>query len=252
MSAVAAEHPPAADPVAQLVGVTRTFPGSPDVHAVRDCSLEIRRGDFMTIIGPSGSGKSSLLNLLGLLDRPTTGRYVLEGRDTSSMRERDRTRLRGRTLGFVFQSFHLLGHRTALDNVQMSLLYRGVGEARRRARAREALEAVGLSHRATFHPTRLSGGERQRVALARLLVQGADVVVADEPVSSLDPTTSARVLDLLCRPAVSSTAVVSMHQPELARDHFTRMIGLRSGRVVLDVPAAELAARHLHQLYAAT
>jgi len=213
------------------VGVARTFAGTPDVHAVRDCSLAIRRGDFLTIIGPSGSGKSSLLNLLGLLDRPTTGQYLLEGRDTSSMSDRDRTRLRGRTIGFVFQAFHLLGHRSALDNVQMSMVYRGMPDSARRQRALEALDAVGLAHRARFQPNLLSGGERQRVAIARALAGRPSMLLCDEPTGNLDSANSAAVLDLFSSLNAGGTTIVLItHDPGVAA-RGNRVISVNDGVV---------------------
>lgn len=221
----------ATDHVAELVGVTRTFRASPDVHAVRDCSISIPRGDFLTIVGPSGSGKSSLLNLLGLLDRPTSGSYVLEGHDTSSMSERQRTQLRGRTIGFVFQAFHLLSHRSAVENVQMSMIYRSMPSTERRRRAHEALDAVGLSGRATFHPTRLSGGERQRVAIARALAGQPSLLLCDEPTGNLDSTNSAAVMNLFSELNANGTTIVLItHDPDVAA-RGKRVISVRDGVV---------------------
>ena len=219
------------DCVAQLVGVTRTFAGTPDVQAVKECFLDIQRGDFLTVIGPSGSGKSSLLNLLGLLDRPTSGTYLLEGHDTSTMTDRERTYVRGRTLGFVFQAFHLLGHRSALENVQMSMIYRRMSDGVRRRRAAEALEAVGLAHRAQFLPTRLSGGERQRVAIARALAGRPSMLLCDEPTGNLDSASSAAVLDLFrILNEAGTTVVLITHDADVAA-RGNRMISVRDGVV---------------------
>lgn len=217
--------------VAELSGVTRVFRGTPDVHAVRQCTLTIPRGDFVTIVGPSGSGKSSLLNLLGLLDRPTSGQYVLEGHDTSSMSERQRTLLRGRALGFVFQSFHLLDHRSALENVQMSMIYRSTSVAERRRRAHDALDSVGLSGRADFHPTRLSGGERQRVAIARALAGRPSLLLCDEPTGNLDSKNSAAVMELFAELNANGTTIALItHDPEVAA-RGRRILSVRDGIV---------------------
>lgn len=243
-------------PVFALRGVRYVVGG----HAALDgVDLEVGHGERVALLGPSGAGKSTLLRLLtGDLD-PTHGEVRAFGERLADLGTRQRRAFQ-RRVGSMSQDLALVEQVRVLHNVNAGRL--GTWSVPRALRAlvstkpdpvaSTALEQVGLAWAVHARTEQLSGGERQRVALARLLVQAADVLVADEPVSSLDPTTSARVLDLLCRPAVSSTAVVSMHQPELARDHFTRMIGLRGGRVVLDVPAAELAARHLHQLYAAT
>jgi putative ABC transport system ATP-binding protein len=183
-------------PVVLLDGVGRTFPGPPPVEALHPASLVIERGDYLSIVGPSGSGKSTLLHLLGLLDRPTAGRYELDGVDTTGMSDRHRTALRGQRIGFVFQSFHLLGHRTVVENVLLAMLYNRTPAKDRRDRAVAALERVGLGHRLEATPTTLSGGERQRVAIARALVARPSLLLADEPTGNLDSRTSASVLDL--------------------------------------------------------
>ena len=183
-------------PVIELRGLSRTFPGSPPVEALRRADLRVDRGDYVSIIGPSGSGKSTLLHILGLLDRPTTGDYLLDGLPTGTASEADRAALRGGRIGFVFQSFHLLPHRTVLDNVLLPTLYSGVPRAERRDRALAALDRVGLSHRLDFLPPVLSGGERQRVAVARAVITQPHVLLADEPTGNLDSVNSAGVLDL--------------------------------------------------------
>jgi putative ABC transport system ATP-binding protein len=166
------------------------------VLALRPSDLRVDRGDYLSVVGPSGSGKSTLLHLLGLLDRPTSGEYLLDGEPTSEATEARRTALRGGRIGFVFQQFHLLPHRTVLDNVLLATLYSGVPRAERRARALAALDRVHLGHRLTFLPTTLSGGERQRVAVARAVVSSPGVLLADEPTGNLDTHNSAEVLDL--------------------------------------------------------
>ncbi len=183
-------------PVIDLRGLTRSFPGNPPVEALRRVDLTVRRGEYVSVIGPSGSGKSTLLHILGLLDRPTAGDYLLDGVSTATVSERDRAALRGGRIGFVFQAFHLLPHRTVLDNVLLAALYSGVPRSERKDRALAALERVGLSHRLDFMPTVLSGGERQRVAIARAVVSAPHVLLADEPTGNLDTVTSAGVLDL--------------------------------------------------------
>ena len=183
-------------PVIELRRLTRTFDGNPPVHALRDADLVVRPGDYVSIIGPSGSGKSTLLHILGLLDRPTSGDYLIDGVATGTASESDRAALRGGRIGFVFQSFHLLPHRTVLDNVLLATLYSGVPRSERRERALVALDRVGLSHRLGFMPTVLSGGERQRVAIARAVIASPHVLLADEPTGNLDSTNSAGVLDL--------------------------------------------------------
>jgi putative ABC transport system ATP-binding protein len=172
------------------------FPGDPPVHALRPSDLRVATGDYLSIVGPSGSGKSTLLHVLGLLDRPTSGEYLLDGVPTSTATEGERSALRGGRIGFVFQQFHLLPHRTVLDNVLLATLYSGVPRAERRARALAALDRVHLGHRLSFLPTFLSGGERQRVAVARAVVSAPAVLLADEPTGNLDTHNSADVLDL--------------------------------------------------------
>ena len=183
-------------PVVELKGVGRSFPGPPEVHAVMGVDLVIEAGEYVSIVGPSGSGKSTLLHLLGLLDQPTAGTYHLDGVDTSQMAEGERAAWRGAKIGFVFQAFHLLAHRTVLENVALAMVYTGVARRERGDRAREALERVGLAHRIDFSPATLSGGERQRVAIARALVGGPSLLLADEPTGNLDSVTAASILDL--------------------------------------------------------
>jgi putative ABC transport system ATP-binding protein len=180
--------------VVEMVGVSRSFPGPPEVLAVREVDLTIDEGDYVSIVGPSGSGKSTLLHLLGLLDRPSSGIYRLDGVDVSTLTERERASLRGERIGFVFQAFHLLAHRTVLENVTLSMLYSRVGRKERLTRARTALERVGLGHRMEFEPTTLSGGERQRVAIARALVSRPSLLLADEPTGNLDSQNAEAIL----------------------------------------------------------
>jgi putative ABC transport system ATP-binding protein len=183
-------------PVVQLDGLSRSFSGSPPVQALRDVDLVVEAGDYLSVIGPSGSGKSTLLHILGLLDRPSSGDYLLDGHSTAAASEAGRAALRGGQIGFVFQQFHLLPHRTVLDNVLLATRYSGVPRSEREARARTALGRVHLEHRVEAMPTTLSGGERQRVAVARAVVAGPSLLLADEPTGNLDTANSAEVLDL--------------------------------------------------------
>ncbi len=201
-----------------MSGVGRSYPGAPPVHALRLVDLTIERGEYMTITGASGSGKSTLLNVLGLLDRPSTGRYELDGIDVSALSERDRAALRGRRIGFVFQAFHLLPYRSAADNVTLASVYCGqTSAAGRAAAAHTILAKVGLGDRADALPTQLSGGEQQRVAIARALVNRPSLVLCDEPTGNLDSATADAVLDLIDGLAADGhTVVVITHDPRVA------------------------------------
>ena len=183
-------------PIVQLTNVTRSFPGPPEVQALKAVNLRIDKGDYVSIVGPSGSGKSTMLNVLGLLDRPSVGEYYLDGELTGLASEDERAALRGGKVGFVFQAFHLLPHRSVLENVMLAMLYSGVPRNQREKRARTALERVGLGARMTFNPSTLSGGERQRVAVARAVVSEPRLLLADEPTGNLDASTSGEVMDL--------------------------------------------------------
>ena len=184
-------------PVVELRGVSRTFDRDPPVHALRGVDLTIWPGEWLAIVGPSGSGKSTLLNVLGLLDRQTAGTYRLDGADVNDLDDLARAGVRGRRIGFVFQAFHLLPHRTVLENVMLAELYVGMPRKGRRERALEALERVGLNDRADFLPTRLSGGQRQRAAIARSLMAEPSLLLCDEPTGDLDSKSADNVLDIL-------------------------------------------------------
>lgn len=183
-------------PVMELRGINRVFPGTPPVEALKPTDLRIERGDYLSIVGPSGSGKSTLLHIMGLLDRATSGNYLLDGLDTGTLSDAERTGVRGRKIGFVFQSFHLLEHRSVLENVVLAQVYNGVPRGDRVERAERALQQVGLEHRMNFTPTTLSGGEKQRCAIARALVSQPSILLADEPTGNLDSATSNQVLAL--------------------------------------------------------
>jgi putative ABC transport system ATP-binding protein len=208
---------PASVPVVELRGISRIFPTEPPVVALRQVDLKVMPGDHLAVVGASGSGKSTLLNLLGLLDRPTEGSYLLDGLDTSELSDGERAAERGRRLGFVFQSFHLLSHRSAEENVMLAELYRGETRRGRMQRAVAALEVVGLGHRIGFLPTKLSGGERQRVAIARAIVGQPSLLLCDEPTGNLDSQNTTSVLALFDELRERGlTIVVITHDHEVA------------------------------------
>ncbi|MFG3202181.1 ABC transporter ATP-binding protein [Streptomyces sp. NPDC048192] len=227
------------EPVIRLTGVAKTYPGPVSVHALHTTDLTVRQGDFLAIVGPSGSGKSTLLNLLGLLDRPTQGTYKLGGIDVARLKERDRTALRGRKIGFVFQSFHLLPYHTATENVALSQLYVSRDRRARQARAAEALRRVGLGHRLDALPPTLSGGERQRVAIARALTNRPDVLLCDEPTGNLDSGTSAEVMELFERlHSEGFTVIIITHDPGVAA-RAKRIVTMRDGRLIDEGPVEQ-------------
>jgi putative ABC transport system ATP-binding protein len=209
----------------ELDHVSRTFLGTPEVHALANVSLRIAAGEYVSIEGPSGSGKSTMLNLLGLLDRPTTGEYMLDGIATMSATEDERAYLRGSLIGFVFQAFHLLPHRSVLENVMLPMAYNRTARAERESRARDALARVGLQHRINYRPGLLSGGERQRVAVARAVAGTPRLLLADEPTGNLDSDTTSEVMNLL----------ESLHSD-----------GLTLAVITHDHGVATRAGRHLH------
>lgn len=216
--------------------VTRTYPLGGGLTVLREVSLEIRRGEAVCIIGPSGSGKSTMMHIMGLLDRPTTGRLWFAEQETSTMSDEVRSRLRGRSIGFVFQAFHLLPHLSVRENVELPLHYQRVPPPERQARALAALERVGLSARAHHRATQLSGGERQRTAIARALVSGPEVILGDEPTGNLDQKTGGSILDLfLDLHGAGKTLVVITHDPAVAA-RFPRVIRLVDGLVQGDGP----------------
>jgi putative ABC transport system ATP-binding protein len=216
-------------PVIELRGLARTYPGPPPVYALRPCDLVINGGDYVAVTVPSGSGKSTLLHLLGLLDAPTGGSYLLDGLDTSVLGDKDRSGLRGRRIGVVFQSFHLLPYRTALENVSLAQLYNQTPRGGRLAAAERALGAVGLGHRLDALPTTLSGGECQRVAIARALVNQPALVLCDEPTGNLDSVSAAALMDLLDQlNAAGYTIVVITHDSTVAA-HARRGVAISDG-----------------------
>ncbi|MEN8164099.1 MAG: ABC transporter ATP-binding protein [Acidobacteriota bacterium] len=217
----------------ELIDLCRTYRmGSEDVHALSEVTLNIDQGEHIAVVGPSGSGKSTLLNILGCLDRPTSGSYRFSGREVADLGEVELSLLRQGWIGFVFQFFHLLPRLDAVGNVEVPMIFSGVGRDERRQRARRALESVGLEHRLTHRPEELSGGERQRVAIARSVVMGPRLLLADEPTGNLDRHSAEEIMELIERMnAEGLTMIVVTHDPAVA-DRAGRIIRLDDGRVV--------------------
>lgn len=235
----------AGDPVPPgilLEGVYKTYPGASPVEALKPCWLRIERGDYVAVMGPSGSGKTTLLNILGLLDSPNGGSFFLRGRDVGELGEGERNRVRGRSVGFVFQFFYLLPQYTALENVELGLLYgSALSKGARRAAAEQELTRVGLGHRLHAESSTLSGGERQRTAIARALIRRPDVLLCDEPTGNLDSGTSSAILDLIgLLHREGLTVIVVTHNPDVAR-RASRLVTIQDG-VVSEASAGR--ARH--------
>jgi putative ABC transport system ATP-binding protein len=220
-------------PLIQLQGVRKIFfTDEVETHALADVHLEIREGEYVAINGPSGCGKTTLLSILGLLDTPSDGSYLLEDKPVANLSPADRARIRNRRIGFVFQAFNLIGDLTVAENVELPLTYRGMPGAERTKRVQQALEKVGMSHRAKHYPVQLSGGQQQRVAVARAVVGDPAILLADEPTGNLDSTNGEAVMELL-RTLHRAGATVCMvtHDPRYAK-HADRSIHLFDGRVV--------------------
>ncbi len=228
------------EPLISVRDVTKEYEG--DVAALRGVSLDVEPGELLAIVGPSGSGKTTLLHIMGTLDRPTAGSVRVAGTDVASATDAELAALRAERLGFVFQQFFLLDGMTALENAANGLLYVGAPAAERRARAREALERVGLGHRLEHVPSKLSGGERQRVAIARAILARPDIVFADEPTGNLDTASGAEVLDLLRELNADGTSIVVItHEHEVAAA-MQRKVEIRDGRIVRDERTAGVPA----------
>jgi|YelNatPaOPRAMG01_1025707.scaffolds.fasta_scaffold79069_2 putative ABC transport system ATP-binding protein len=241
-------------PVIRLVGVTKVYRmGVIEVHALRGVSLEIFPGEIMAIMGPSGSGKSTLMNIIGCLDTPTSGYYELDGRRVDDLSDNELAEVRNRKIGFVFQTFNLLPRTTALQNVELPLIYSGTGLQARRQRAAAALEAVGLGDRLHHRPNELSGGQQQRVAIARALVNNPAIILADEPTGNLDSVSGSEVMAVFQRlnRELGITVVFVTHDRTIA-EHTRRIVHLHDGRIVREETVAQpLEARPLAQEVAA-
>jgi putative ABC transport system ATP-binding protein len=229
-------------PLIELEAIEKVYPmGDEGVHALQDVHLTIHEGELAAIMGPSGSGKSTLMNVIGCLDNPSSGTYRLAGQDVSQLGERELARVRNRLIGFVFQSFNLLGRASALENVELPLVYAGVGARERRERAREAIASVGLEARADHLPSELSGGQRQRVAIARALVTRPRLLLADEPTGNLDSHSAEEILRLVDElHARGNTIILVTHAEDVAR-RARRIVWIRDGRIVSDETVASEA-----------
>ena len=223
-------------PLIHLESIYKTYDlGEIQVQALRGITLEVREGEFVAVMGPSGSGKSTVMNILGCLDRPTKGRYFLEGIDVSHMSKVELARIRNRKLGFVFQQFNLLSRTSALENVELPTVYAGIGPVERSRRAMESLTRVGLADRAGHHPSQLSGGQQQRVAVARALVNRPSILLADEPTGNLDSRTSVEIMEILqtLNDEQGLTIVMVTHEQDIS-EYTKRTIEFRDGKVRRD------------------
>jgi putative ABC transport system ATP-binding protein len=232
---------PDARPVIELDHIHKVYiMGDVEVHALRGVSLTIREGEFVAIMGASGSGKSTTMNILGCLDRPTRGTYILDGEDVSQLSKDERADIRCSKIGFVFQGFNLLSRTSALENVELPMLYLGVDAATRHRRAMEALASVGLAGREQNHPNQLSGGQQQRVAVARSLVNNPALILADEPTGNLDSRTAVEVMEIFQRlnRERGITLVLVTHEPDIAQ-YAQRVIVFKDGKIKSDQPVTE-------------
>lgn len=234
---------PKGDLVIRIENVTKEYKmGEETVRALRGVSLSIHRNEYVAIMGPSGSGKSTMMNLLGCLDTPTSGRYEFNGKDVATMEDDELAEIRNKEIGFVFQTFNLLPRSTALQNVELPLVYAGVPSDERRRRAIAALQSVGLGDRLNHKPNELSGGQRQRVAIARALVNNPSIILADEPTGNLDTKTSAEIMTIFeTLYEQGNTIIVVTHEEDIAR-HARRIIRLRDGLIESDRVVAETEA----------
>lgn len=236
-------------PLIQLTDVRKVYDlGEVQVEALKGTTLQIERGEFVALIGPSGSGKSTLMNTLGCLDRPTSGSYLLDGQEIVTMTRDQRAMIRNKSIGFVFQNFNLLNRTSAIENVELPMLYaQGISARVRRSRALEMLEKVGLADRGHHHSSQLSGGQQQRVAIARALVNNPSILMADEPTGNLDSKTSKEVIELFQKlnREQSLTVILVTHDQSVARNA-NRKIVLRDGEIILDTTDSQLAQETLN------
>jgi len=228
------------DVIIRLEGAARVYSvGVESIHALNGVSLEIRRNEYVSIMGQSGSGKSTMMNVLGCLDRATSGKYFLDGQDTTTMSDAELARARNERIGFVFQSYELLGQMNALRNVELPLIYSRNGWVSRRRLAMEALGRVGLADRVKHKPNQMSGGEKQRVAIARALINHPSILLADEPTGNLDTHTSEEIMRLFDRlHTEGQTIIMVTHEDDIAR-HAKRIIRMRDGQIMSDLPVQQ-------------
>lgn len=220
----------------QLTDICRNFQvGEETVHALRNINLEIKDGEYITLMGPSGSGKSTLLNVMGCLDHPTSGIYLLDGKDVTNLSETELSLIRRNHIGFIFQFFHLVSRLDAASNVELPMVFAGIGRVERKQRVQKALNSVGLSHRARHKPNQLSGGERQRVAIARAVVMGPSVLLADEPTGNLDTHSGSEIIQLIEEMNRGGlTVVIVTHDPSIG-ERARRRVSLRDGAIVEEI-----------------
>ncbi|GAB2965937.1 ABC transporter ATP-binding protein [Hymenobacter coalescens] len=233
-------------PVIQTSNISKVYRmGTEEIHALRSVTISIPRGEYVAFMGPSGSGKSTLMNIVGCLDTPTTGSYILNGKDVSRMTDNQLADVRNREIGFVFQTFNLLPRATALDNVALPLIYAGYSKSEREERAMESLRSVGLHDRAKHKPNELSGGQRQRVAIARALVNNPSVLLADEPTGALDSKTSYEIMELFeALYAKGNTIIMVTHEEDIAR-YAHRIVRLRDGEIETDLPNQDVLSHRV-------
>ena len=226
---------PMANPLIKITNIKRDFVlGNEIVYVLKGIDLQINKGEYVALMGPSGSGKSTLMNLLGCLDTPTSGTYILNGKDVSQMKDDELAEIRNKEIGFVFQTFNLLPRTTALDNVALPMIYAGFSKSERNKRATEVLEQVNLSDRMDHQPNQLSGGQRQRVAIARALVNKPSIILADEPTGNLDSKTSVEIMKLFGDiHSKGNTVILVTHEEEIAA-YANRVIRLRDGLIESD------------------
>jgi putative ABC transport system ATP-binding protein len=243
VTAAAQPTPAEAPALLELDAVSRHYKmGSETIRALDQVSFTVRQGEYLAIVGQSGSGKSTLLNVLGCLDTPTGGSYRLRGRDVKGLDDDELSDLRNKEIGFIFQTFQLLPRTTALENVELPLVYRGISRRRRREQAKRALELVGLTRRMSHRPNELSGGQRQRVAIARALCADPAILLADEPTGNLDSATGKEILALFDQlHKAGNTIILVTHEPAIA-GRCPRAIRISDGRIVADGPGTEVAA----------